>query len=238
MAATTPSQEPVLIELFTSEGCSSCPAADERLGALDHAGVAGVPVVVLGMHVDYWDELGWKDTFGSPAWTARQRAYSHSMGRGNVYTPQAVVDGVDEFVGSDVDAARDIVHRAAARPKATVVLSRAEGPAASGELSLAVRVTRLPSVTPGDSVEVLAAISEDHVVDPVTRGENAGKHLALAPVVLSLDAMGPLNAAGSVTRGLRLPQRSAARALRVVAIVQERTSRRVLGVGSEPLSRF
>jgi hypothetical protein len=237
-ASTTPSADPVLVELFTSEGCSSCPPADEKLSAIDHAGVSGVPVVVLGMHVDYWDELGWKDTFGSPAWSSRQRAYSRSLGRGNVYTPEAVVDGVDEVVGSDADGARDLVRRAAARPKATVAFARA-GTSADGEISLAVRVSHLPSVSPGDAVEVLAALTEGGVVDGVTRGENAGKHLALAPVTLSLLVMGLVNdGGGAVTHTMHLPARSAARALRVVAFLQERTSRRVLGVASEPLSRL
>jgi hypothetical protein len=236
-ASTATSGEPVLVELFTSEGCSSCPPADVRLSALDHAGASGVPVVVLGMHVDYWDELGWRDTFGSPAWTARQRAYSRSLGRGNVYTPEAVVDGVAEFVASDADGARDLVRRASGWPKATLAMSRGAA-TGEGELALAVRVSRLPSVSPGDSVEALVALTEDGVVDDVTRGENAGKRLALAPVVLALDLMGPVSDGGTVTRTLRLPPRSASRALRVVAFLQERASRRVLGVAFEPLSRL
>ena len=228
--------EPVLVELFTSEGCSSCPPADVKLSALDHAGISGVAVVVLGMHIDYWDELGWKDTFSSPAWTARQRAYSRSLGRGNVYTPEAVVDGVEEFVASDADAASDLVRRAAGRPKAKLALSRAAG-GREGELALTVRVSHLPTVSTGDSVEALAAVTEDGVIDDVTRGENAGRHLALAPVVLSLDVMGAVNDGGAVTRTLR-PPRSASRALRVVAFLQERASRRVLGGAFEPLSQL
>ncbi len=236
LASTGPSTEPVLVELFTSEGCSSCPPADETLSALDHGGVAGVPVIVLGMHVDYWDELGWKDTFGSPAWSARQRAYSRSLGRSSVYTPQAVVDGVNEVVGSDADAARDLVRQAADHPKATLSLSRAQSP--EGELALSVRVSHLPNVTPGDSVEIFSGLTEDGIVDPVARGENAGKRLTLAPVILSLDTMGPAGQGAAVTRALHLPPRSGARSLRVVAFAQERTSRRVLGAASVPLSRL
>jgi hypothetical protein len=233
-----PAGDPVLVELFTSEGCSSCPPADERLSVLDHAGAGGVPVVVLGMHVDYWDELGWKDTFGSPAWSSRQRDYSRSMGRGNVYTPQAVIDGVDELVGSDAEGATARVQRAAQRPKAKLVLSRGAA-TGDGELPLAVRVSGLPPVTAGDSVEVLAALTEDHVFDDVKRGENAGRRLALAPVTMSLDSMGKIGGeGGAVTRSLHLPPRSGARDLRVVVFAQERASRRVLGVASAPLARL
>jgi hypothetical protein len=188
------------------------------------------------MHVDYWDELGWKDTYGSPAWSARQRAYSRSLGRANVYTPQAVVDGTEEVTGSDADGARDLVRRAATRPKATLALSRA-GAAADGQVALSVNVSHLPALSAGDSAEVLVAITEDGIVDPIARGENGGKRLALAPVVLSLETIGPA-ADGAVTRIVRLPPRSGSRPLRVVAFVQERASRHVLGATSELLAKL
>jgi hypothetical protein len=234
-ASTQASPGPVLIELFTSEGCSSCPPADERLSAIDHDGLAGVPVIVLAMHVDYWDELGWKDTFGSPAWSTRLVAYSHSLAQGGLYTPEAVVDGSHAFVGSDDDAARYTVRRAAARPKATVTLSRA-GAATGDELALAVVVSHLPAPSPGDSIDLLAAITEDHIVDPVARGENAGRKLALAPVVLSLETLGPAMDGATITQTMHLPPKSSARALRVVAFLQERISRRVVGAGAGRLS--
>jgi hypothetical protein len=236
-ASTEVSADPVLVELFTSEGCSSCPAADERLSALDHTGVAGVPVIVLAMHVDYWDDLGWKDTFGSPAWSARQVDYSRSIGRGGLFTPEAVVDGADEFVGSDDHAAAYTVRRAARHQKAKLMLARA-GATTGEELALAVTVSQMTATAPGDSVEVLAAITEEHIVDPVARGENAGRRLALAPVVLSLDSLGLASDGATVTRTVHLPPHAGARALRVVAFLQERTSRHVLGAASEPLARF
>ena len=102
----------VLIELFTSEGCSDCPPADVVLQHLE-AGVAGAEVIVLGEHVTYWDRLGWKDRFSADIFTQRQEAYSRRFGLGSVYTPQMVVNGQVEFVGSDEARARKEILKAA-----------------------------------------------------------------------------------------------------------------------------
>ena len=111
---------PVLVELFTSEGCSSCPPADRLLGILETSQpVRGAGIIVLSEHVDYWDRLGWKDRFSSPQFSLRQRAYSRSLSSG-AYTPQMVVDGREEFIGSDAPAARDIIAHLAQNPKADV----------------------------------------------------------------------------------------------------------------------
>ncbi|WP_460504188.1 DUF1223 domain-containing protein, partial [Hymenobacter agri] len=98
--APAPVRVPVVVELFTSEGCSSCPAADAALRELARAqSVPGVEVIALGEHVDYWNRLGWKDGFSSSAYTERQRQYATGFGTGS-YTPQAVVNGRYELVGS------------------------------------------------------------------------------------------------------------------------------------------
>src|SRR5258708_20118570 len=137
----------VLAELFTSEGCSSCLPADEVLSQLVHSQpVAGVKVLGLGEHVDYWDRLGWRDPFSSAAYSARQSTYdSRVFHRNDVYTPQLVVDGQLERVGSDVDAVQRAVKQAAQAPKAVVdVVTRA------GERALRVNVhvTVPPSLAP------------------------------------------------------------------------------------------
>ena len=120
--ATVPAT-PVVVELFTSEGCSSCPPADALLQRLAAAGQDGVRVIALGEHVDYWDRLGWKDRFSSGELTARQRTYASRFNIDSIYTPQMVVDGRTEFVGSDASAARSAITKAAAARHGTVTLA-------------------------------------------------------------------------------------------------------------------
>ena len=110
---------PVVVELFTSQGCSSCPPADRLLGELAQR----PDVIALGFQIDYWDNLGWKDPLSSPAATARQRDYAHQFGRGQVYTPQLVVDGTEEAVGSDRSAVLSALRQAKPATAAGVAIS-------------------------------------------------------------------------------------------------------------------
>ena len=119
---------PVVIELFTSEGCSSCPPADALLMQLDQLSpVPGAEIIALSEHVDYWNYIGWSDPFSSGAYSERQQAYAQAMrltgGRGDVYTPQMVVDGQFEFIGGNTAKAREAIAQAAAFPKAEVTLT-------------------------------------------------------------------------------------------------------------------
>src|SRR6267142_5397339 len=116
---------PVVVELFTSEGCSSCPPADTLLARLSEGQVAGnIQLIALEEHVDYWNDLGWSDPFSSRHWTSRQYLYSGALGNGNPYTPQMVVDGTVEFVGSHAQKARQAILEAAGKTKIPVRLEQ------------------------------------------------------------------------------------------------------------------
>src|SRR5438094_1676245 len=116
---------PVVVELFTSEGCSSCPPADALLARLDGAQLNGnVQLIALEEHVDYWNDLGWTDPFSSRELTSRQYVYSGALGNGNPYTPQMVVDGSVEFVGSHTRKARQAILEAAGKTKVPVTLQQ------------------------------------------------------------------------------------------------------------------
>ncbi|WP_310397465.1 DUF1223 domain-containing protein [Hymenobacter sp.] len=228
--AATPAARrvPVVVELFTSGGCSSCPAADAALRALESAqSVPGAEVIALGEHVDYWNRLGWKDGFSSAAYTARQRQYAQGFGTGS-YTPQAVVNGRYEFVGSRPGALASTVAQAAKLPRAAVSVT-AGGDAAR------VRVTGVPPGTP--AAEVLLAITESGLASRVGRGENSGQLLRHAAVVRQLIPLGQLRADGTfaASPALKLSPDWKRPNLRAVALVQETASRRIVGVAATAL---
>src|SRR5271156_528780 len=121
----TSNRTPVLVELFTSEGCSSCPPADALLAKLERdQPVDGAKIIVLEEHVDYWDNLGWHDRFSSHQYTDRQSEYCIRLGASDAYTPQMIVDGTDQFVGNDAPRARKAIEHAAQTPKIQLALTR------------------------------------------------------------------------------------------------------------------
>ena len=180
-AAEAPAvRAPVLLELFTSEGCSSCPPADRLLQKLDSAQpVAGADLIVLSEHVDYWNQLGWKDPFSSAKFSERQRDYAQSL-RGEVYTPELVVDGVKGFVGSDEGEARQAIHDSLRTGKAPI---RVE--VNGGKISL-----HLDHTVEGT---LWLALAHDTMKSNVTRGENAGRGLSHVAVVYSLEKVGKID---------------------------------------------
>lgn len=171
--------KPVVVELFTSQGCSSCPPADAFMQELSQRD----DVIALALHVDYWDYIGWKDIFAQPAFTARQKAYAESGGRRSVYTPQMIVGGLDHVIGThkqDVSAliqqhaAADTgVDMSAVRDAAGQVIIRAEADA---------------GIT-GPLVIYLVRYDPHRRVD-ITRGENQGRTVDYANVVTDWTAMG------------------------------------------------
>src|SRR5246500_5903900 len=132
---------PVLIELFTSEGCSSCPPADALLQKLDQSQpVSGAEVIVLSEHVDYWNDIGWADPYSSHEYSERQSAYAAQFGNGSIYTPQMIVDGRFEFVGSDERGANEAIREAVKEEKAPVEVALSS----NGDNSVVVHVKAGP----------------------------------------------------------------------------------------------
>lgn len=167
----------VVVELFTSQGCSSCPPADAYLADLARRD----DVIALSFHVDYWNYIGWTDPFSSPAATARQRAYGHTLGRAYVYTPQMVVDGRAEAVGSDRGTVGSLIRMAAAAQKVGVEMAlRPDGTGAR---------LRLPA-TAGAAAEIWVVFFDDAHATEVAAGENRGATLRNAHVVRGFRQVG------------------------------------------------
>jgi len=217
-AASSTQAPAILVELFSSEGCSSCPPADVLLREFDEARtVSGARVVALEFHVDYWDDLGWKDPFSREAWSDRQRSYT-SAGVGGMYTPAMIVDGRDAFVGSDSGRARAALGRAAKRAHVDVQLTRAGS-------ALQVVVPKIA----GPTASAWLAVSERGLWTNVERGENAGQRLLHGPVVRSLQRI-----SGDLSRGLELtlPLAEEKGRLSFAVFVQRNESREVFGAAA------
>lgn len=231
---------PVIVELFTSEGCSSCPPADAALAELEtKQPVAGAEVIALEEHVDYWNNLGWTDPFSASIWSLRQRDYARSLENGSVYTPQMIVDGTSELVGSREREARQGIERAARQPK-TVLSIAANSEEKEGSRKFNVQVGRLGNASAGDTSEVWLAVTETQLHSSVSRGENAGEDLHHAAVVRALRMLGSAeqNKDMSFATETSVPVNSSWKRenLRVVIFVQERKSRRILGAAVAPFA--
>ena len=240
----------VLLELFTSEGCSSCPPADTLLAKLvEIQPIPNVEIIALGLHVDYWDRLGWRDQFSSAAYTARQNAYADAWRSEKVYTPQAIVDGAHEVIGSDFQTIRRLITESASKPKLAVSVALATdaaavAPSGAGDRP-SIRISVAPCAGKADCADtaskpltskgdVLVAITQDGLSSNVQAGENKNRLLAHAAVVRSLDKVGSFNGreAFTVTRPLSLDRAWPRDMLKAVVIVQDGRSRRVVGVAS------
>ena len=171
-AASPVARIPVLVELFTSEGCSSCPPADALLALLDRTQpVAGADVIVLSEHVDYWNQLGWTDPYSSPAFSRRQQDYGTRFKLPSIYTPEMVVDGRSEFTGNDAEQASKEIQKALEQQKTQVTLSQ---PVRDGQ-QIKVHVEVAPRPGSGKtSAIVYVALAEEHALSHVTKGENGG----------------------------------------------------------------
>jgi hypothetical protein len=223
----------VVAELFTSEGCSSCPPADALLRTLQQdQPIPGAEVILLSVHVDYWNRLGWTDPFSSPSFTRRQHDYSAVFRGERIYTPQLVVDGRLEVVGSDAAGVKQAISDASRWPKALVAVRTSEDASRLGEVAVHVRVDDLPDGS--GPVDIVLAITEDDLVTDVRRGENANRRLRHAGVVRRMDVIGSVEPGTSSYTGsqvVRMERDWKPSDLNVVAFVQDQPSRRILGAG-------
>jgi len=231
--------KPIIVELFTSEGCSSCPPADEVLARLEQSPpVPGVEVIALSQHVDYWNRLGWTDPFSSTQFSVRQSEYARAFGKDGVYTPQMIVDGQTEFVGSNMGRARDAIAQALKSPKATVRLERKsnQDAAAADTAQLSVHIENLPAMSAGDTAEVLLAVTETDLQTNVSRGENSGRRLRHIAVVRQFNVIGNVNMsegkAFTAAPVVAISDGWKRENLRAVVFVQERASRQILGAAT------
>ena len=241
-ASATPSsndtsRSPVIVELFTSEGCSSCPPADAFLQRLDRSQpVKTAELIVLSEHVDYWDDIGWKDPYSSHEYSERQSAYAAQFGNASIYTPQMVVDGHFEFVGSDERRAGQAIKEAAKAPKVPVHISL--GSSDDKTTVVHIEAGPLPLAARNQSAGVFLALADNTDESQVSRGENAGRTLQHVAVLRNLTRIGAVDASSQFSRDINLDLKSKNRAnLRLVAIVQEPDAGRVLGAGLTRLSK-
>jgi len=230
------SRTPVLIELFTSEGCSSCPPADALLEKLDRSQpVNGAELIVLSEHVDYWNDIGWKDPYSSHEYSERQSAYAAHFGRSGVYTPQMVVDGHAELVGSDEIGAIEAVENETRFVKVPLSLSGVHCEN-NNKVSMHVEAGPLEAIG-ARSANLYLAIADESDVSQVSRGENAGRTLKHVAVLRSLVPVGTVNKADRVSKDITVNVSNETRGhLRIVGIIQEPSAGRVLGVASARLS--
>lgn len=229
--APTADARPVLIELFTSEGCSSCPPADALVRKLD-AGqpISGAQLIVLSEHVTYWDHDGWKDRYSSPTLTDRQSEYERALGRNTAFTPQIIVDGTEEIRnGNTAQQVEEVLQRAKTAPKVPVHIG--EVTVNSGNPSVLRIHIETGENLAKHNADVYVAIALDRVESEVLRGENGGRHLVHVSVVQELSRIGKLPKGRTFAQDveLRLKPGTDPKNLRLMAFVQESGPGKVLG---------
>ena len=204
---------PVVVELFTSQGCSSCPPADELLRRIAREASLRGKVLPLSFHVDYWNSLGWRDPFSSREWSERQGEYVRAMKLNSAYTPQIVVNGSRQMVGSSSGAVYDAIEEASRRkPQGSVSLRR-------DRVDVVVRAQAEKA-----NADVIVVVFEDGATTKVERGENAGRTIANDHIVRRLLRVGTLQGSGALEERVALPLGPR---MGVVAFLQDRATKRI-----------
>ena len=216
---------PVLLELFTSLGCSSCPPADKLLAEIDRQQpIPGVRLIVLSEHVDYWNTLYWSDPFSSVEYTERQQAYDSRFGV-EAYTPQLVIDGATALVGSDWPKTADAIQRLLRGPRIPVRVTATRD---SGKVRLEIAAG--PNPTAYKAI-VFLALARNRAEAHVGGGENAGRDLSEVAVAYSIKQLGKIDAESAFSKALsiELPSKSQTGDLRVIAFVRKSDTMQVIG---------
>lgn len=214
-------QHAVVLELFTSQGCSSCPSADKLLSEfIDQSGNRDLPIYGLSFHVDYWNRLGWKDPFSTSEFTERQYSYAEKFGNRGVYTPQMVVNGKTEFVGSSKRQASSAIRTALAKSP-SIQIEAMEVSRSKNNISLSYRTDKAPK---GAIINI--AVVERGIATDVTRGENRGRKLEHDNVVRVFEQQ-TISTAGKVS--LKLPKDISLKKSSVILYAQDKASYQILG---------
>ena len=235
-AAPEAGRQPVIVELFTSEGCSSCPPADTLLQKLEEQQpVTRAEIIALEEHVDYWNHDGWVDPYSSPEWTERQQAYVALLKK-DASTPELVVDGHSQFVGNNPREAVVEIEKAALAVKTEVAIASGK-PDGKGSQRFSVSVGKLAVNTAGDVAEIWLAITEDGLQSSVSRGENAGHVLRHVATLRSLHKIGVADASGASVSFtgdpiVKFNSHWDLANLHVTVFVQKKKSREILGAAS------
>jgi len=225
----------VIAELFTSEGCSSCPPAEALLKHLsEEQPIDGVEVIALEEHVDYWNQLGWTDPFSSRQFSERQEKYATVFHNDGVYTPQLIVDGATEVVGSRSVDVEKAMQRAAALPKASIALKEV-GERKNGEATIQFSVSSLPATLTSHKLELWVAVTERGLQSDVQAGENSGRRLQHAAVVRSLRELETRESAGQFQRqaSVQLKGTWKQENLAVIAFLVDASTRKIVGIARQ-----
>jgi hypothetical protein len=227
---------PVLVELFTSEGCSSCPPADALIEKMDAQPLAGLQLIVMSEHVTYWDHDGWKDPNSSSQLTDRQSAYEDALGFRTPYTPQIIIDGTSVLQMGDASQADGIFRKAA---EVAMIPVRLENVSLDSGNTAVLHARIATDANSGKhNADVYVALALNRVESQVLHGENGGRHLIHVAVVQQLVKVGKLEKGKSFNQqiDLKLKPGEDAKNLRIIAFVQEPGPGKVLGVTSQKLA--
>ena len=222
----------VIAELFTSEGCSSCPPADALLKRLsEEQPIAGVEIIALEEHVDYWNQLGWRDPFSAAQFSERQEQYAATLRNDGVYTPQLIIDGSAEVVGSRYREAQEVIQRAASLPKVSLTLKEIDE-RNNTQPTFQLSIAALPDTLHPRKLELWAAVTEQGLESNVNAGENSGRRLQHAAIVRSLRKLETRESPGQFSNQISIPLNAAWKRenLAVIVFLVDPATRKIIGV--------